>query len=212
MRAVAAVAAVAVLAACASPYRGGETGRAAPRDDAERREAIEPDPAAREAGERREGVRDTAPGPPESGPGAGAPPVPADGAIVGTVAPDGTFRADTLAEAPPEPAVERETVVSGAIRSGGIPRAAPARSAVAAGWRVQVFAARDREGAEAVARDVEARLGGPDAVHVVAEDGWHKVRVGDLVDRDRVDDLRARLAALGWPEAFVVRTAVRAGP
>lgn len=151
-----------------------------------------------------------------------------EGTVIGHVTPDGRIEADTLPQAPaPEP-VERETVVTGQVRPPGVApeavheaapeavrepaAAAPAASgeaASAAGWRVQVFAARDEATATEVARRAgDAVPGVP--VYVEAEEPWFKVRLGDFADRDAAEPLRERLIGLGWTEAWTVRTLVHA--
>lgn len=128
--------------------------------------------------------------------------------IVGTVGADGTLRADTLAGARPDTTrVERETVLTGAVRAagGGMPER------LVTGYRVQVFAAVDRPAAAAIATRVQERLGGP-PVYVEWDDPWHKVRVGDFDTREAAEPLRLRLIELGYPEAWTVQTTIRTVP
>lgn len=144
----------------------------------------------------------------------------AEGAtVVGRVSPEGTLVADTIEQAQPDTVrVERETVVTGEIRPAaeletGVP-AGPgaAGGTLATGWRVQIFASR----AEADAAEAATRLRGAtgDAVPIYVEwdDPWYKVRVGDHADRADAERLKERLAGLGWPEAWVVRTTIRTAP
>lgn len=127
------------------------------------------------------------------------------GTVVGTVAPDGTLRADTLPGVVADTAsVERTTVSTGAVRAatdGGTP---------ATGWRVQVFAASDRAAAEEFARSLRGRVD-DEPVYVEWVDPWYKVRVGDFESRAPADRLRARLEERGIEGAWTVRTTIRTG-
>jgi cell division septation protein DedD len=181
--------------ACASPYREAppETiarppaaERPAPADDAP---TFEPEPARREVD---------------------APPTGVTGAsgqtVIGSVAADGTVHADTLAGARSDTSrVVRETVVTGAVRStAGV-------GTLATGYRVQVFAARDRDvAADAVRRLREQQVSDP--IYMEWVDPWYKVRVGDFADRESAERLRRRLVELGFPEAWIVRTTLRTVP
>ncbi|HUP01666.1 MAG TPA: SPOR domain-containing protein [Gemmatimonadota bacterium] len=145
--------------------------------------------------------------------------------VVGTIGPDGRLQADTLAGLAPDTSrVERETVVTGIVRRTGEPvpvdpapvdltpvDPAPEDGARIAGWRVQVFAARDRPAAAEVAGPLQERLPG-ETVHIEWQDGWYKVRVGDFPSREEAERLRGVLVGLGFTEAWAVQTAVRAEP
>lgn len=197
---------IAAAVACAAPYRGeGPRAEATERTGADA--GTEADAGAEVDGRDEPDVAREANAPGEE-------------TIVGVVSPDGAFRADTLATPPPDPAVERSTVVSGTIRRPGsgaegeseAPAAAddPDGGPLVEGYRVQVFAARDRYEADRVARRIMQELGGEVPAYVDLADGWFKVRLGNATDRDGADRLRARVAELGYDAAFVVRTAVRA--
>lgn len=144
----------------------------------------------------------------------------AEGAtVVGHVSPDGTLVADTLKESQPDTArVERETVVTGEIRPATeLETAQPATvgaeaGALATGWRVQAFASRAEDEASAAATRVRDALGDQTPVYVEQDDPWFKVRVGDFSDRVAAELLRERMAGLGWPDAWVVRTTIRTTP
>ena len=126
--------------------------------------------------------------------------------VIGSVAADGTVHADTLAGARPDTSrVVRETVVTGAVRStAGV-------GTLATGYRVQVFAARDRDvAADAVRRLREQQVSDP--IYVEWIDTWYKVRVGDFTNRESAEQLRRRLVELGFPEAWIIRTALRTVP
>jgi hypothetical protein len=136
--------------------------------------------------------------------------------VVGHVSPDGALVADTLARSTPDTArVERETVVTGEIRPAveletDTPAVAGDEPAtLATGWRVQVYASRDETDAAGEATRVRDALAGEAPVYVERDAPWFKVRVGDFGDHDAADRLRARLAGLGWPEAWAVRTTIR---
>ncbi|MCK5438841.1 MAG: SPOR domain-containing protein [Gemmatimonadetes bacterium] len=182
-------------AACASPYREAPPETTARPPNVERPASVddaptfEPEPAGREID---------------------APPmvvVDASGqTVIGSVAADGTLHADTLAGARPDTSrVMRETVVTGAVRStAGV-------GTLATGYRVQVFAARDRDvAADAVRRLREQRVSDP--IYMEWIDPWYKVRVGDFTDRESAEQLRRGLAELGFPEAWIIRTTIRTAP
>ncbi|HET6617398.1 MAG TPA: SPOR domain-containing protein [Gemmatimonadota bacterium] len=144
---------------------------------------------------------------------------PTGGTVVGHVAPDGTLVADTLARAVPDTArVERETVVTGEIRPATELETEPPAAAgevaetLATGWRIQVFASRSEAEAAAEATRARNALGDQAPVYVESDDSWFKVRVGDFSDRGAAERLRARLADLGWIEAWAVRTTIRTAP
>ncbi|HYO46706.1 MAG TPA: SPOR domain-containing protein [Gemmatimonadota bacterium] len=162
-----------------------------------------------------ETARDPASGQPAAGEGAGS-----EGAtVVGHVSPDGALVADTLEESQPDTArVERETVVTGEIRPATEletvqPATVGAEAGVlATGWRVQAFASRAEAEASAAATRVQDALGDQTPVYVERDDPWFKVRVGDFSDRAAADLLRERMAGLGWPDAWAVRTTIRTTP
>jgi hypothetical protein len=140
--------------------------------------------------------------------------------VVGRVSPEGTLVADTLERALPDTVrVERETVVTGEIRSSAElqTRAAGEAGAVAGGtlatgWRVQVFASREQPEAAALAIRVQEALGHQVPVYVERDDPWFKVRVGDFRDRPAAERLREELVGLGWTDAWAVRTTIRTTP
>lgn len=136
--------------------------------------------------------------------------------VVGHVTPDGALIADTLAGSTPDTArVERETVVTGEIRSAAEleadrpPAAGEAPAALVTGWRVQLYASRSETDAAREATRVRDALAGEAPVYVERDAPWYKVRVGDFGDRGAAERLRERLVGLGWPEAWAVRTTIR---
>lgn len=150
----------------------------------------------------------------------GAPPpagADADGGettVVGRVSPTGELRADTLQGAHPDTSkVERETVLTGVVTAGPDPERAPAAASaeLATGWRVQVFASRDRDDAESFARGIEERMERR-PVYVERAEPWYKVRIGDFSDRASAEALRSRLVELGFDDAWTVRTTIRTIP
>ena len=72
----------------------------------------------------------------------------------------------------------------------------------APGFRVQVFAGRDRAVAEQVRQEVEARIGS--RAYIAHEDPYHKVRVGDCPTKDACRELLERLRAAGYDAVWVV--------
>lgn len=149
--------------------------------------------------------------------------MPQGATVVGRVSPEGTLVADTLARAVPDTVrVERETVVTGEIRSSeelerhgaGEPRAAtgPEVATLATGWRVQVFASRDQPEATARATRVREALGDRVPVYVEWDDPWFKVRAGDFAARPGAERLREELVGLGWADAWAVQTTIRTDP
>lgn len=134
--------------------------------------------------------------------------------VVGRVSPAGELRADTLQGAHPDTAkVERETVLTGVVVSGPDPERAPAAASaeLATGWRVQVFASRERDDAESFAQGIEERMQGR-PVYVEWAEPWYKVRIGDFPDRESAEALRSRLVELGFDDAWTVRTTIRTVP
>jgi hypothetical protein len=151
-----------------------------------------------------------------TGAAGGASPSGEGATVVGHVSPDGALVADTLSRATPDTArVERETVVTGEIRPAAeleTHRPVPAGeepATLATGWRVQVYASRDESDAAGEATRVREALAAQAPVYVERDAPWYKVRVGDFEDRAAADRLRERLAGLGWPEAWAVRTTIR---
>jgi hypothetical protein len=143
--------------------------------------------------------------------------------VVGRVSPEGTLVADTLERALPDTVrVERETVVTGEIRSTaeletrGVgeagAEAGAAGGTLATGWRVQVFASREQPEAAARATRVQEALVDRVPVYVERDDPWFKVRVGDFRDRGAAERLREELVGLGWTDAWAVRTTIRTTP
>jgi hypothetical protein len=128
--------------------------------------------------------------------------------------------ADTLERALPDTVrVERETVVTGEIRSSAEletraagEAGAAAGGTLATGWRVQVFASREQPEAAARAIRVQEALGDRVPVYVERDDPWFKVRVGDFRDRPAAERLREELVGLGWTDAWAVRTTIRTTP
>lgn len=129
--------------------------------------------------------------------------------IVGRVDGDGAFRADTLPGVRPDTTrVERETVLTGAVRS---PAELPRAALLVTGYRVQVFAAEDQASAGAAAGRVRESAG--DApVYVERDEPWYKVRVGDFASREAAEPLRRRLIEAGFVEAWTVQTTIRTVP
>ncbi len=156
---------------------------------------------------------------PPAGRGAARPGSDDASTVVGTVAPDGTFRAETLPGARPDTGdVERSTVLTGvltpppeaetpSVEAGpsGVERSpGPPKAASGAVWRVQVFAARDRRAAEARVAELRQRL--PDLPFVVdTGGGWSRVRAGSFASRDAAEPTRQRFVELGYADAYVVR-------
>lgn len=132
--------------------------------------------------------------------------------IVGHVTPQGELKADTLDGFQPDTArVERETVLTGTFRRAPARGIDPAPARLATGWRVQVFASRDRSQAEGFAGRLEGRMDGA-PVYVEHADSWFKVRVGDFSDREAAERLRGRLVDRGFDDAWTVRTTIRTVP
>lgn len=77
------------------------------------------------------------------------------------------------------------------------------------GFRVQIGASTDRTGAEDLARVARTRT--QDSVYVAYESPYFKVRVGDFSDRALALQMRDRLRANGYPEAWVVTTTIKPG-
>lgn len=85
--------------------------------------------------------------------------------------------------------------------AGVAPGAAPERSS-SGGYRVQVLATTDRDAAERLRREIEARLGEP--VTVVYQAPHYKVRVGDCPTNESCRDLQSRLRQSGYDAVWIV--------
>jgi hypothetical protein len=74
------------------------------------------------------------------------------------------------------------------------------------GFRVQIFASSTRDGAERVAGDARAVFSEPVYVEYIAP--YYKVRVGDLLTAEDVEQLKDRALSMGYRGAFIVETMV----
>ncbi len=108
------------------------------------------------------------------------------------VGPDATERIEPSVTAPVDPSVKPP-----------VPSRPPQ---IIRGFRVQIAATQDRTRAEELAREARSRV--PEPVHVVFESPYYKVRVGDFHDRDLALQMRDRLRAYGYEQAWVVTTEI----
>ena len=81
---------------------------------------------------------------------------------------------------------------------------APVRSAE--GYRIQIYAGRDKLPAKRIEEDARNRTGL--SVYLIYEAPQYKVRVGNFVDRDQAVQDCDRLKQIGFSEAWVVRTTI----
>lgn len=134
------------------------------------------------------------------------PPAPED--VAGESLEAGSVAAETVENLPP---VEGEEKIAPSVQTPIEPSVTTPVEGRAAtgerGFRVQIGASTDRNGAEELARQARTRTS--EAVYVTLESPYYKVRVGDYLDRAAALQLRDRLRANGYPEAWVVTTTVK---
>ncbi len=91
------------------------------------------------------------------------------------------------------------TIVEGEPEDPDYPR-------VVEGYRVQLFAGRERKAAEGVMRATQAQY--EYAVYMVYEAPQYKVRIGDFVGREEAAGFCERLRREGYSDAWVVKSNV----
>ena len=69
------------------------------------------------------------------------------------------------------------------------------------GWRIQVGAFIHVRNAERLANRLRKQIDLP--IYIVVEPPWHKVLVGDFVDREEAEEFLQTLKSLGYTDAFV---------
>jgi hypothetical protein len=82
---------------------------------------------------------------------------------------------------------------------------APAARTADAAYRVQVFAGTDRDAAETVRREVEARFG--TRAVLAFQSPFYKVRVGECPTSEACRELQDRLRASGYDTVWIVSDA-----
>jgi hypothetical protein len=86
------------------------------------------------------------------------------------------------------------------------PREDAAEAVKRLGYRVQIYAASDRELAQQRATEFEQYF--DEKVYVIAEGLLYKIRIGNCVSRDEAEALRQKALSMGYEGAFVVSTTV----
>ena len=79
---------------------------------------------------------------------------------------------------------------------------------VTMGWRVQLGAFADQEGAEALAAKARKQLGLNCQVYVRFYDPLWKVQAGDCTTRDAARALQSFLQRSGFPDAWIVSSGI----
>ncbi len=117
-----------------------------------------------------------------------------------------------------QPAIEARVVepVRGEIQAGRLRQAgeeyAPAAGEIPYGWRIQVYADASFVKASAQAGRTKELVEGSLPVYVEFIDPYYKVRVGDFADQEAARPALDRMRALGFSDAWSVRTTIKAGP
>ena len=78
---------------------------------------------------------------------------------------------------------------------------------VTEGYRVQVLATHSAQKADSLRLLLEEKIDDP--VYVVFETPNYKVRVGDYLTRSQAEAQQARLAKMGYPNAWILRSRIK---
>jgi len=77
------------------------------------------------------------------------------------------------------------------------------------GFRVQIFASRNVEGATIAQQKAKERFNPlKQKVYWIFEAPFYKIRIGDALDRDQADKILELAKSLGYDQAFIVRSKV----
>ncbi len=74
------------------------------------------------------------------------------------------------------------------------------------GYRIQIFATRELEKAEAVQKEAVAKTGL--SAYIEYEDGLYKVRVGDFPTKGEAEKVRT-IVGKSYPDCWIVQTTIR---
>ncbi|MBN1825046.1 MAG: SPOR domain-containing protein [Candidatus Eisenbacteria bacterium] len=93
------------------------------------------------------------------------------------------------------------------IREAAVtPETVSPKDAAPGSWRAQLLATRDAGKARGLAESLAGRFDGP--VHVVFDDPFYKVQVGEERTREEAEVLTSRLASTGFGSSWIVRASV----
>jgi len=79
-------------------------------------------------------------------------------------------------------------------------------SIIVEGFRVQLFATRDRFNAEKFQIDLGKIY--DKKIYVIFEAPNYKVRIGNFIDRNRAEKVRSEFSKKGYPSAWIIRTKI----
>ena len=79
-------------------------------------------------------------------------------------------------------------------------------SIVIEGFRIQLFATRDRFNAEKFQIDLGKIY--DNKIYVIFEAPNYKVRIGNFIDRNRAEKVRSEFSKKGYPSAWIIRTKI----
>jgi len=79
-------------------------------------------------------------------------------------------------------------------------------SIIVEGFRIQLFATRDRFNAEKFQIDLGKIY--DKKIYVIFEAPNYKVRIGNFIDRKRAEKVRSEFSKKGYPSAWIIRTKI----
>ena len=79
-------------------------------------------------------------------------------------------------------------------------------SIIVEGFRIQLFATRDRFNAEKFQIDFGKIY--DKKIYVIFEAPNYKVRIGNFIDRNRAEKVRSEFSKKGYPSAWIIRTKI----
>jgi len=79
-------------------------------------------------------------------------------------------------------------------------------SIIVEGFRIQLFATRDRFNAEKFQIDLGKIY--DKKIYVIFEAPNYKVRIGNFIDRNRAEKVRSEFSKKGYPSAWIIRTKI----
>lgn len=119
--------------------------------------------------------------------------------------PEETFDASVLQNPEPDWPVVVDPILKGSTKLDVILESDTAPK-IREGFRVQVFASKNKERADSLQSVVEKKIDQP--VYVSFEVPLYKVRVGDCIDRRSAEKLQSELNNLGYKNAWIIRTRI----
>ena len=120
----------------------------------------------------------------------------------------GSSAADSLAareEFDPQTLMDDDPVLQTPVRAEAIP---PAEVSQIEGFRVQVAALRDHNRAEALREQIQREAQVLTYIHLDEDIQLYKIQAGNSHTPESAETLRDAIRALGFPDAYVVRTQI----